>query len=159
MQCSALDVYVAIAYGGLTGIFKAKSWVKAMLSFQGVSAVLLKWYLSTGLKTFEQTQQYLDNVHFHPTGQHWVNNLLTPTLLVHQFEHAEKEREGNIYLKQQTMEHMIKYFFLAGHVQYARYLTQYLLEVRALPQEPNVDIVYWHHDGYWKADFADLFGE
>ncbi len=42
MQCSALEVYVAIAYRGLTGIFKGKSWVKAMRSFHGVSAVLLK---------------------------------------------------------------------------------------------------------------------
>ena len=30
------------------------------------------------------------------------------------------------------MERMLKYIFLAGHVQYARYLTQYLLEVHHL---------------------------
>ncbi len=50
---------------------------------------------------------------------------------------------------------MMKYFLLAGHVQYAGYLTQYLLEICALTQEANVDIVYWHHDGYWKAVSAD----
>ncbi len=76
MQCSALEVYVAVAYGGLTGIFNGKSWVKAMRSFRGVSAALLKWFLSTGLKTFEQIQQYLDTARLHPTGWHWVDKFL-----------------------------------------------------------------------------------
>ena len=62
----------------------------------------------------------------HPTCQHWVDNLIVPTLLVHQFERAE--REGDILLKQLTIKRMMKYYFLAGHVLYARYLTQYLLE-------------------------------
>ncbi len=53
----------------------------------------------------------------------------------------------------------MKGFLLAGHVQYACYLTHYLLEMCALSQEANVDIVYWHHDGYWKAVSADQFGE
>ncbi len=75
----------------------------------------------------------------HPTGRHWVDKFLTPILLVHQFEHTE--REDNIYLKQQTMECMMKYFFLASHVQCVGYLTQYLLEMCALPEEANVDIV------------------
>ena len=37
------------------------------------------------------------------------------------------------------MERMLKYFFLAGHVQYARYLTQYLLEMRHLPADAKRD--------------------
>ena len=128
-----------------------------MRSFRGVSAVLLKRFLSTGLKTFEQIEQYLNTACLHPTGQHWVDNFLLPTLLVHQFERAE--REGDIYLKQLTMERMMKYFFLAGHVQYARYLTQYLLEMHVLHAEAKVDLVCRHHDGYWNAVSADQFGE
>ena len=76
--------------------------MKAMRAFRGVSAALLKQFLSTGLKTFEQIEQYLDTACLHPTGRHWVNNFLLPTLIVHQFERAE--REGNIYLKQVTLE-------------------------------------------------------
>ena len=53
----------------------------------------------------------------------------------------------------------MKYFFLAGHVQYARYLTQYLLEMRALHAEAKVDHVCWHHDGYCYAVSADQFSE
>lgn len=131
-----------------------------MRSFRGVAAALLKQFLSTGPKTFEQIEQYLDIARLHPTGRHWVDNFLLPTLLVHQFERAE--REGDIHLKQLTMERMMKYFFLAGHVQYARYLTQYLLEMRALNAEAKADLshlVCRHHDGYWNAVSSDQFGE
>ena len=126
-----------------------------MRAFRSVSAALLKQFLSTGPKTFEQIEEYLDTARCHPTGRYWVDNFIIPTLLIHQFEHAE--REGDIFLKQVTMERMMKYFFLAGHVQYARYLTQYLLEMRA--HHPKVDIVCRHHDGYWNAVSADQFGE
>ena len=95
--------------------------MKAMRSFRGVSASLLKRFLSTGSKTFEQIEHYLDVARLHPTGRHWVDNFLLPTLLVHQFERAE--REGDIHLKQLTLKHMMKYFFLAGHFHYARYLS------------------------------------
>src|SRR2546425_6338286 len=106
----------------MTGIFNGKSWVKAMRAFCGVSAAILKCFLSTGPKTFEDLEHYLDIARQHSTGRHWVDNFLLPTLLIHQFERAE--REGDFYLKQLTLERMLKYFFLAGHVQYARYLSQ-----------------------------------
>ena len=99
---------------GITGIFNGKAWVKAMRAFRGVAAALLKKYLSTGPKTFDLIEQYLDTARLHPTSRHWVDNFLVPTLLIHQFERAE--REGDIYLKQQTIERMMKYFFLTGHV-------------------------------------------
>ena len=46
--------------------------------------------------------------------------------------------------------------FLAGHVQYARYLTHYLLEMQS---ESKADIVCRQHNGYWNAVSADQFGE
>ena len=82
-----------------------------------------------------------------------MDNFLLPTLLIHQFECAEREGpEGDYYLKQMTMERMLKYFFLAGHVKYARYLTQYLLEMRHLPADAKMDLVSGafvcrHHEG------------
>ena len=105
--------------------------MKALRAFQGVSAALLKQFLST--------------------GRHWVDNFLLPTLLIHQFIRAE--REGDTNLKLLTMERMMKYF-LAGHVQYAHYL-----EMRALDVEVKVDLVCRHHDGYWNAVSADQFGK
>ena len=91
-----------------------------------------------------------------------MGNFLLPTLLIHQFERAE--REGDYYLKQLTMERMLKYFFLAGHVQYACYLTQYLLEMRHLPADAKRDLVSGacvcrHHEEYWNVVSGHQFGE
>ena len=131
-------------------------------SFRAVSAALLKRFLSSGPKTFEEIDEYLAVARLHPMGRHWVDNLSLSTLLIHQFERAE--REGDYYLKQLTMERMLKYFFLAGHVQYARYLTQYLLEMRHLSADAKRDLVSGafvcrHHEGYWNAVSGDQFGE
>ena len=87
-----------------------------MRSFRGVS-VSLESFLVNWVKKFEQIEHYLDVARLHPIGRHWVDNFLLPTLLVHQFKRAE--REGDIHLKQLTLKHMMKYFFLAGHFHYA----------------------------------------
>ena len=72
MKGSALEVYVAAAYGGLKGIFNGKSWVKAMQAFRGVSTALLKRFLSAGPKTFEEMEEYLDTARLHATG--WITS-------------------------------------------------------------------------------------
>ncbi|KAL5020004.1 hypothetical protein ScPMuIL_002896 [Solemya velum] len=101
MNGSGLEAYVSAAYGGLTGIFNGKSWVKALRAYRGVTAALLKRFLSTGLKLFEKIQEFIDTVRLHPTGRHWVDNFILPTQLVHQF--VRSEREGDIYLKHLTI--------------------------------------------------------
>lgn len=112
----------------------------------------MKRFFSDGLKTFENIEQYLDAARLHPTGCHWVDNFLLPTLLIHQFERAE--REGDLGLKLLTLKRI-----LAGHVHYACYLTQYLLEMASLPSDAKVDLVCRHHPGYWNAVSADQFGQ
>lgn len=99
----------------------------------------------------------LDKARLHPTGRHWVDNFLVPTLLVHQFERSE--REGDVLLKMLTLKRMMKYFFVAGHYHYARYLTQYLLEWSCLNEDDKVDLVCRHSNGVWNAVSADQFGE
>ena len=101
-------------------ILNGKSWENAMRVFWSVAAALLQQFLSTGQKTYG-IEQYLETFHIPPTGPHWVNNFLLPKLLIYQFERPEQE--GEVPLKQLTMRRMIKYFFHAGHVQYARYIT------------------------------------
>ena len=73
MNGSALDIYVAAAYRGLTGIFNGKSCAKALRSFRAVSAALLKRFLSSGPKTFEEIDEYLAVARLHPTDRHWVD--------------------------------------------------------------------------------------
>ena len=56
------------------------------------------------------------------------------------------------------MKGMMKYFFLTGHVQYARYITQYLIKMHG-HTEDNDDLVCVHHYGYWNAVSLDQFDE
>ena len=127
-----------------------------MRAFQSVGAALLQRFLSTGQNTFDDIEGNLQTARIHPTGRHWVDHFLLPTLLIHQFQRVEQE--GDVHLKQLTMKRMMKYYFLAGHVQYAHYITQYLMKMRA-HAEDNVDIVCRHQDGYWNAVSSDQFGE
>ena len=89
MESSGLRVHVTAAYGGLNGIFKSKSWVKALCSYNNVASSHLKRFPSRGPKSFEPLDDYLDTAWAHPTGPHWLYNFLLPTYLIHQFEHAE----------------------------------------------------------------------
>ena len=66
--------------------------------------------------------------------------------------------EGDVHLKQLKMKQMIKYFFYAGHVQYARYITQCLIEMRAHAKD-NAVLVCSHQDGCWNTVSSDQFGE
>ncbi len=62
-------------------------------------------------------------------------------------------------LKMLTLKRMMKYFFVAGHYHYARYLTQYLLEWSCLNEDDKVNLVCRHNNGVWNAVSADQFGE
>ena len=135
--------------------------MKALRYFRAVSAALLKRFLSSGPKTFEEIDEYLAVARLHPTGRHWVDNFILPTLLIHQFERAE--REGDYYSKQLTMERTLKYFFLAGHVQYP-VPARDAPSARHLPAVARRDLVSGtfvcrHHEGYWNAVSGDQFGE
>ena len=99
----------------------------------------------------------------HPTGSHWVDNFLKPTILAHQFIRAE--REGNWLFQQLCLERMLPYFFSAGHFHYARYIPWHLLDMRyLLPPEAKADLlagalVCRHREGYWNSVSGDQFGE
>ena len=77
--------------------------------------------LSTGQKTFDGIVQYLETAGIHLTGTQWVDKFLLPTPMIHQFECVEQK--GEVQLKQLVIKRMMKYFFFAGHAQYAHYIT------------------------------------
>ena len=162
MKGSGIEVYIGAAYGGLKGIMSGKSWVKTLRAFRSIAAGLLKSFLSTGRKTFNDIIMYLEKVRENPTGRHWVDNFIVPTLLIHQFVRAE--REGDFHFQQYTLKKMLKYFFIAGHVQYARHLTQYLMEMKSLSIEARSEVasgafVCRHSQGHWNGVSSDQFGE
>ena len=132
-----------------------KSWVRAMRAFRMTCEAMLSYFFSTGVKTVEELQEYLKSSTSHQTGRHWVDNLIRPTLLVHHLLHAEPE--GDFLLQMAS--------FASGHFHYARYLTQYTLEVNHLiPPEANAELasgalVCRHRAGGWNSVSSDQFGE
>ena len=87
--------------------------------------------------------------------------LINPTLLALQLLRAQ--RGGDFLVQQVSLEAMMPYFFAAGHMNYARYITWYLRNVENLPTTAKNDLmegahVCRHSDG-GTAVPADQFGE
>ena len=61
-----------------------------MSAFRMVSSILLQCFLQTGFKTWEEICEYLVRARLYPTGRHWVDNLIIPTLLAHQLLRSER---------------------------------------------------------------------
>jgi len=134
-----------------------------MQVFWMVSTTLLSKFRTTGPKTFQDLSDYPETCRQHPTGRHWVNNLIKPTLLVHQL--LRSEREEYFMLQQLTLERLLPYFFVAGHHHYARYITHQVLEMRhLLPPEAKMELVSCafvchHQEGSWHGVSSGQFGE
>ena len=137
--------------------------MRAIRSFRMVSSVILQSFLQTGFKTWDEICEYLEKARLHPTGRHWVANLITPTLLIHQL--LRSEREGDWFFQQLCIRRLLPYFFIAGHHNYARYLSWHCLEMAILlPAMAKDDLlsgafVCRHKAGSWNAVSADEFGE
>ena len=96
MMGSGLAHLIGSAFGGVGSIMaQGKAWVRAMRSFRMVSSVLLQSLLQTGFKTWDEICEYLEKTRLHPTGHHWVDNLVTPTLLIHQLLRSERDCIGS----------------------------------------------------------------
>ena len=65
--------------------------------------------------------------------------LIKPTLLALQLLRAQ--RDGDFLLQQVSLEAMMPYFFAAGHMNYARYITWYLRNVENLPTTAKNDLM------------------
>ena len=123
--------------------------------------MLLQDFFQSGAKTYQELSEYLEAVREHPVGRLWVDCPIKPTLLALQLLHAQ--RDGDFLLQQVSLEAMMPYFFEAGHITYARYITWYLRNVENLPTTAKNDLmegahVCRHSDG-GTAVPADQFGE
>ena len=88
---SGIENLITSAFCELSGILSGKAWFRAMHGFQVVSTVLLRNVLATGMKTFQDLSEHLAIYRQHPTGKHWVDNLIKPTLLV--LHHVARGRD------------------------------------------------------------------
>ena len=158
MKGSGLETLIGAAFGGVSNIIgQGKPWVRAMRAFSMISSILLQSFLEIDFKSWKQICEYLEKARLHPTGRHWVDNLITPTLLVYQLLRSERE--------QMCIKRLLPYFFIAGHHHYARYISWHCLEMSVLlPDDAKEDLmagafVCRHKAGRWNSVSSDQFGE
>ena len=118
MNASGVDVLLTAAFGGVAGIFTGKSWTNALRAYRIITTVLLQDFFQGGAKTYQELSEYIRE---HPVGRLWVDCLIKSTLLALQLLHAQ--RGGDFLLHQISLEVRMPYFFAAGHMNYACYVT------------------------------------
>ena len=161
MKGSRIETILGTTFGSVKGILNGKAWPQALRAYRMLAAALLNNFLSEGEKSSEDIDNYLKTEDIYPTRKLWVDCLIKPTFIAHQFIRAE--REGDILLREKCLKDMLPYFFAAGHQHYARYISMYLLEVKSLPSEARQDLkegynVCRHSNGA-PAVSSDQFGE
>ena len=153
VQSVGVDVLLTAAFGGVAGIITGKSWTNALRAYRLITTVLLQDVFQSGAKTYQELSEYLEAVREHPVGRLWVDFLIKPTLLALQLLRAQID--GDFLLQQVSLVAMMPYFFAAGHMNYARYITWYLRNVENLPTTAKNDR---HSDGGIAVP-TDQFGE
>lgn len=161
MKASGIENLISAAFGGLANILAAKVWINSFRAFRMVVAALLQEFFSTGPKTHQEIEEYLERTRLHPTGRFWVDCFVKPTLLALMF--LRSQRTGDFLLQQYCLERMVPYYFATGHQNHARYMSWYLRQMQNIPQEAKKDLmsgshVCIHSDG-GTAVPGDQFGE
>ena len=161
MKASGVDVLLTVAFVGVAGFTTGTPGTNALRAYRLITTVLLQDFFQSGAKSYQELHEYLEAVREHPVGSFWVKCLMKRTLLALQLLHAHKD--GDFLLQQVSLDAMMPYFFDAGHMIYARYMTWYLINVENLPTAAKYDLmkgahVCRHSDGETAVP-ADQFGE
>ena len=138
MKASCIDVLLTVAFGRVAGTIKGKSWTNARRAYRLIMPVLLHDFFQSGTETYQELSEYMEAVREHPVGMLWVDSLIKPNLLALNLLHAQ--RDGDFELQQVSLEAMVPYFFAAGNINYARYMTWYLRNVENLPTAAKNDL-------------------
>ena len=124
MKASGVDILTSAAFTGIT------SQRKCLRAYSLIIAVLLQNFYWNGAKTYEELIVYLQTAREHPTWRLWV------------------ERNGDFRLQQHCLKAKRPYFFVAGHHNYARYLSLYVRQMEHLAQRAKEDLQAGaHSDG------------
>ena len=93
MKESGLETLIGAAFGAQQhhGARETMGPCNASMQDGSNASILLQSFLETDFKSWKQICEYLEKARLHPTGRHWVDNLITPTLLAHQLLRSERE--------------------------------------------------------------------
>ena len=161
MKASGVDVLLTAAFGGLAGIITGKSWPNALRAYRLITTVLLQDLFQEWSQDEPGAERVLGGSQ-RPPGWKALGGL------------PDQAHSSSLAITACTERRRLPtpaglprgedaYFFAAGHMNYARYMTWYLRNIENLPTAANNDLVkcahiYRHTDG-GTAVPADQFGE
>ncbi len=162
MMDSGLGVILKHAFGGVEKMLSGKKYPQNVRAFRLLTEELLRKHLD-GVETFDDLDQFLTDMSSRSnTSKLWVDCFIRPTLIMMTFTRAERESDWPLHLWALTQ--MIPYFFVASHVNYARYGLYYLTSMEALPPEVKCFFLQGQHTmrhaaGASNATWSDMYIE
>ena len=147
------------AFSGADKMLLGKKFPMNVRALRFVSLELLRDQIYN-INSYQELMQWFDELRQQSVlSEVWIQNLLTPVLLMQLYIRAEREGEFALHLN--VCKQMMPYFFAAGHVNYARYGLCYLrsmerLSGKVLIQFMDGQHVMRHQHGLFNGIWSDM---
>ena len=132
MANSGLEELLGSAFAGVPKMLAGKNFPMNVRALRMVVEELLREKISTFTSYDEMVEKLDEKASQSRTAKHWVSNLIKPVLIMMLYLRAE--REGDWALHLYAVDKMLPYFFAAGHINYARYVSYNIRAMQRLPR-------------------------
>ena len=85
---------------------------QVMRAYRLITTVLPQDFFQSGVKTYQDMSEYMEEVGVHLVGRPWVDCLINPSLLALQLLHTQ--RNNDFPLHHVSLETMMPYYFAAS---------------------------------------------
>ncbi|MES9884040.1 MAG: hypothetical protein ABW185_24600 [Sedimenticola sp.] len=164
MAESGLSEILQAAFASVPLMLRGKKFPYNMRALRMLAEeVLRELILGEDVQSFEEMISLLDTRSTESRTTHlWVDSLIKPVILMMQFVRAEREGDWPLHLSAATA--MLPYFAAAGHWNYFRYGTVYIMKMAKMPMDllkhfMNGEHVMRHQAGLWNAIWSDMMIE
>ena len=169
MAESGLSEILDSTFGGVAKMLNEKKFPQNMRAMHGRGTIKTSVRKEETSVRKEEVDSYIDMIHIldeighqSRTAKVWIDCFIKAVFIMMVYVRAERVADWPLHLK--AVKLMLPYFFAAGHVNYARYGTYYLMSKERLPQAIQKrfmkgEHVMRHISGYWNAIWSDMFIE
>ena len=161
---SGLLEILQLAFASVPLMLRGKKFPQNMRALRMVAEEVLRdVLLNEDVHSFEDMISFIDTrAKESRTARLWVDSLIKPVILMMQFVRAEREGDWPLHLSAATA--MLPYFGAAGHWNYFRYGTVYIMKMEKMLMDllkhfMKGDHVMRHQPGLWNAIWSDMMIE
>ena len=134
MSDSSLEEILGSAFGGVSKMLSGKKYTHNVRALRLLTEELLRpVFQEYTLTCMVDLQQILEEMASRSrTSKLWIDCVIKPVLLMQRYIRAERQSDWALHLS--AVHEMLPYFYVAGHINYARYALYYLHAMQNLPQ-------------------------